>query len=244
MPHRQSVAAVAAACAVAVAVARAQQPASITVTGPVALTSAPRDASHGYPFNASTLDLAKQGFVEEEFFIQGAARSYEIPRDQQSNATPAAATHPYKTRIVVRRPATAAKFNGTAIVEWTNVSEGFDNEVDWFHSAEHFVNAGYAWIGVSAQNVGITALKKFSSERYGTLDVAHGGAVTGDGLSFDIFSQAGQAIKNPGAVDVLGGLKPRHVFAVGESQSAGRRRTRARWQTPFCGAPRRASPIG
>ena len=83
MHHRQFVAAVAAACAVAVAVARAQQPASITVTGPVALSGAPRDASHGYPFNASTLDLSKQGFVEEEFFIQGTARSYEIPRDQQ-----------------------------------------------------------------------------------------------------------------------------------------------------------------
>jgi hypothetical protein len=81
---------------------------------------------------------------------------------------------------------------------------------------------GYAWVGVSAQNVGITALKKFSSERYGTLDVTHGGTVMADALSFDIFSQAGQAIKSPGSVDMLGGLKPRHVFAIGESQSAQR----------------------
>ena len=27
----------------------------------------------GKPFNASVMDLARQGYVEEEFFIQGAA---------------------------------------------------------------------------------------------------------------------------------------------------------------------------
>jgi len=222
MHHRQFVAAVAAACIAAVAVARAQQPASITVTGPVALTSAPHDASHGYPFNASTLDLPKQGFVEEEFFIQGTARSYEIPRDQQSNGTPAAAAHPYKTRIVVRRPAAAGKFNGTAIVEWTNVSEGFDNEVDWFHSADHFVNAGYAWVGVSAQNVGVSALKQWSPARYGSLDVTDGGTVPGDALSYDIFAAAGQAVRGRAGSSVMGNLRVQRVIATGHSQSAGR----------------------
>src|SRR3954466_1199830 len=113
----------------------------------------------GKPFNASVMDLAKQGYVEEEFFLSGAAKTYDIPRDQMSNGTPSEATHPFKTRIVVRRPSSAAKFNGTVIVEWTNVSEGFDNEVEWFHSGEHFVRSGYAWVGVSAQNVGVSALK-------------------------------------------------------------------------------------
>jgi putative intracellular protease/amidase len=212
----------AASFAAVVAGVNAQQPASITVSGPVALTSALRDASHGYPFNASTLDLAKQGFVEEEFFIQGIARSYEIPRDQMSNASASAATHPYKTRIVVRRPAAAGRFNGTAIVEWTNVSEGFDNEVDWFHSAEHFVNAGYAWVGVSAQNVGVSALKQWSPGRYMTLDVTDGATVTGDALSYDIFTAAGQAIRGKATAGVLGALKVERVIATGHSQSAGR----------------------
>jgi len=218
---------VAPACLAAFAiVGHAQQPppvsAAITVSGPVALTSALRDASHGYPFNASTLDLAKQGFVEEEFFIQGVARSYEIPRDQMSNASGSAATHPYKTRIVVRRPTAAGKFNGTAVVEWTNVSEGFDNEVDWFHSAEHFVSAGYAWVGVSAQNVGVSALKQWNADRYATLDVTNGGTVPGDALSYDVFTAAGQAIRGKGTAGVLGALKVERVIATGHSQSAGR----------------------
>jgi hypothetical protein len=226
MHFRTLVTAVAAACLAAVMVTKAQQPSAaspaITVAGPVALTSAVRAAEHGYPFNASTLDLAKQGYVEEEFFIQGVARSYEIPRDQMSNATAGAASHPYKTRIVVRRPSAASKFNGTAIVEWTNVSEGFDNEVDWFHSAEHLVNAGYAWVGVSAQNVGVSALKQWSANRYMTLDVTDGGTVTGDALSYDIFTAAGQAVRGKAGARVMGGLKVDRMIATGHSQSAGR----------------------
>ena len=96
-----------------------------------------------------------------------------------------------------RRPpaAAAGKFNGTAIVEWTNVSQGHDNEVDWFQSGAHFVRSGYAWIGVSAQRVGVDALKQWSPARYGTLDVSDGGTITNDALSYDIFTAAAQAVR-------------------------------------------------
>ncbi|HEX4998861.1 MAG TPA: alpha/beta hydrolase domain-containing protein, partial [Terriglobia bacterium] len=79
--------------------------------------------------------------------------------------------NPYRTRVVVRRPSSQSKFNGTAIVEWTNVSQGHDHEVDWFLSAEHLVRSGYAWVGVSAQSVGVNALKEWSPARYGSLNV-------------------------------------------------------------------------
>ena len=176
----------------------------------------------GKPFNASVMDLAKQGYVEEEFFISGTAKTYDIPRDQASNGTPADGSHPFKTRIVVRRPASAAKFNGTAIVEWTNVSEGFDNEVEWFHSGEHFVRSGYAWVGVSAQNVGVTALKQRGADRYSSLDVTDNGTVARDDLSYDIFTAAGLTVRGKAAQNVMGGLKVERVIASGHSQSAGR----------------------
>ena len=98
-------------------------------------------------------------------------------------------------------PAEAAKFNGTVVVEWTNVSEGFDNEVEWFHSGEHFVRSGYAWVGVSAQNVGVTALKQRMGERYSSLDVTDNGTVTGDGLSYDIFTAACKFCDLPAATE-------------------------------------------
>lgn len=176
----------------------------------------------GKPFNAAVMDLAKQGYVEEEFFISGTAKTYDIPRDQMSNGAPSDAAHPFKTRIVVRRPASAAKFNGTVVVEWTNVSEGFDNEVEWFHSQEHFVRAGYAWVGVSAQNVGVTALKQRMGDRYNGLDVTDNGTVAGDGLSYDIFTAAGLAVRGKGGLNVLGPLRAERLIASGHSQSAGR----------------------
>src|SRR5499427_6506743 len=176
----------------------------------------------GKAFNASVMDLATQGYVEEEYFLQGTARTYDIPRDQMSNGTPSEATHPFKTRIVVRRPAMPARFNGTVVVEWTNVSEGFDNEVEWFHSGEHFVRAGYAWVGVSAQNVGVNTLKQRAAERYSSLDVTDGGAVMNDGLSYDIFTAAGAAVRGKGGLNVMGTLKAERLIASGHSQSAGR----------------------
>src|SRR5438105_1939318 len=169
----------------------------------------------GKPFNASVIDLAKQGYVEEEFFLIGTAKTYDIPRDQMSNGTPSEMTHPFKTRIVVRRPASATKFNGTVIVEWTNVSEGFDNEVDWFHSGEHFVRSGYAWVGVSAQNVGVRALKQRMAERYGSLDVTDNGTIAGDGLSYDIFTAAGFAVRGKSGQNVMGPLKAERLIASG-----------------------------
>jgi hypothetical protein len=176
----------------------------------------------GKAFNATTMDLATQGYVEEEYFIQGSARTYDIPRDQMSNATPSDGTHPFKTRLVVRRPTSPARFNGTVVVEWTNVSEGFDNEVEWFHSGEHFVRAGYAWVGVSAQNVGVNTLKQRAAERYSSLDVTDGGTVSNDGLSYDVFTVAGAAVRGKGGLNVLGTLKAERLIASGHSQSAGR----------------------
>ena len=176
----------------------------------------------GKPFNASVMDLPRAGYVEEEFFINGTAKTYDIPRDQMSNGTASDAGHPFKTRIVVRRPASAAKFNGTVVVEWTNVSEGFDNEVEWFHSQEHFVRSGYAWVGVSAQNVGVAALKQRMGDRYGSLDVTDGGSVGGDGLSYDIFTAAGLAVRGKGGQNVMGPLRAERLIASGHSQSAGR----------------------
>src|SRR5439155_4615505 len=89
---------------------------------------------------------------------------------------------------------------------WTNVSQGHDNEVDWFQAGAHFVRAGYAWIGVSAQRVGVDALKLWSPGRYGTLDVSDGGTITNDALSYDIFAAAARAVDGRASADVMGGL--------------------------------------
>ena len=201
-----------------------QQPAAHaatpTITGPIALTTALRDAAHGYPYNATPMDLGRQGYVEEEFFLTGMASRYNTPQGETGSVVDTG--HPYKTRIVVRRPKSASRFNGTVVVEWYNVSQGHDGEYDWFQSMDHLVRAGYAWVGVSNQAVGVNSLKEWSPTRYGTLDVTDHGSVMGDGLSYDIFTAAARGVRANADHDVMGGLKAARLIAVGHSQSAGR----------------------
>jgi hypothetical protein len=166
------------------------------------------------------MGLATLGYVEEEFFIEGKANAYNTPPGQTSSVKDT--DHPFKTRIVVRRPKSASKFNGTVIVEWYNVSQGHDGEYDWFQSAEHIVAAGYAWVGVSSQRVGVNSLKEWSPTRYRTLDITESGKITDDSLSYDTFTAAAVAIRGMGSVDVMGGLKAARLIAIGHSQSAGR----------------------
>jgi hypothetical protein len=176
----------------------------------------------------SAFDLASVGYTEEEFFISGTATSYKLTgaptADGQWDATQAD-TAPYTTRIVVVRPTDPKKFNGTVVVEWLNVSAGSDSTPDWNDAHRELIRNGYAYVGVSAQKVGIDGgtaamstmgqpLKKTNPQRYASL--VH----PGDAYSFDIYSQAGRLLKQHNASGLLGGLKPKHVLALGESQSA------------------------
>src|SRR5690349_11122737 len=135
------------------------------VSGPVASPGAQGVAAHNYTFFATNHDLAVRGYLEQEFFIQGTASRYNTPAQMTGSVIDS--DHPYNTRVVVRRPADPRRFNGTVLVEWDNVTNNFDAENMWFFAWEHMLRDGYIWVGVSAQNAGITALKKFSMERYG-----------------------------------------------------------------------------
>jgi hypothetical protein len=193
---------------------------SPVVTGPVAVKAAPGDPAHHYPFYAALGDLKARGYVEQEFFVSGSANRYQTP--DGATGTVIDGNHKYQTRIVVRRPIDAARFNGTVVVEWNNVTSGHDQDIDWFQIHDHLMRSGYAWIGVSAQRVGVEALKVWNKERYGSLDVSDGGTVMDDALSYDVFADIARAARKPSGVDFLGGLKPERVFATGHSQSSGR----------------------
>jgi hypothetical protein len=192
------------------------------VTGPIANTSPVGHPAHGYPFLSTDVDLASAGYVEQEFRIAGTATRYGGVGN--TTATVLSTGHPYSTRIVVRRPTSAKAFNGVVIAEWYNVSNQWDQEVDWFQTHEHLLREGYAWVGISAQAAGVhsaTGLRAWSPSRYGALDVTAGGAITDNSLSYDIFSQAVKAIRSPVGVDPLGPLPaPQYVIATGHSQSA------------------------
>jgi hypothetical protein len=199
-----------------------------TVTGPV--TGGTR--GHAQTTIDGILDLSGAGYIEEEYFLEGTATPYTNDTtapawgsDGQWSAVPTTPTAPYKTRLIVRRPADPARFNGTVVVEWMNVTGQADGTPDFLQMNQELLRGGYAWVGVSAQRVGveggvppILGLKNWDPARYGTL--SH----PGDSYSYDIFSQAGQALHGGPGVNPLGDLTSdvQRVIADGESQSAGR----------------------
>ena len=170
-------------------------------------------------------DVSALGYVEAEFFLEGRAISYDLRgergEDGRWDVTPGAEAD-FRTRFVVRRPSDPQRFSGTVVVEWNNVSAGIDASPDWVLYHRYLAAQGHAWVGASAQKVGIDGggfvegihLKLLAPDRYDTL--LH----PGDAWSFDIFSQVGQLMRRPAAVNPLGGLDVRHVVAAGESQSA------------------------
>ena len=101
------------------------------VTGPV--------EEPGHIFFSTTIDLAGYGFIEEEYFIEGEARLFDTSTD--STAEQLVGTHPYKTRIVVRRPSRQDRFNGSVLLEWLNVTTNSDIDADWSHAYEHILRS-------------------------------------------------------------------------------------------------------
>lgn len=167
-------------------------------------------------------DLAAAGYIETEHVVGGTATSYaatELPADGRFDLRPDASAD-FATRVVVRRPTDPARFSGTLLVEWLNVSGGRDTAPDWTYTAEEILRRGHAWAGVSAQHAGVEGgaasvevadvgspgLKGSNPDRYAGLHHP------GDAFAFDIFSQVAAAVR----ADV----RPGTTMAIGESQAA------------------------
>lgn len=166
-------------------------------------------------------------YVEEEFFASGTAWAFHATATPASGAWTVGPTTsaPYRTRVIVRRPRSPQRFNGTVVVEWLNESAG-ESSPDWDYLNPYLTSAGFAYAGVSAQALGVNGgasllgtgsgggLTGSEPLRYGSLHHP------GDRYSFDLYAQIGRALRGPGPVAALGNLRPRHIVAVGESQSA------------------------
>jgi hypothetical protein len=132
------------------------------------------------------------------------------------------ATATYTTRILVRRPVVREPSRRTVVVEWLNVSGGFDDAPEWTFAHTMLLREGVVWVSVSAQYVGVGGgpplnldrhLKAVNPVRYAPL--VH----PGDAFSYDMFLQAGLAIRRHAEL-LFGDARPMRLLAAGESQSA------------------------
>jgi hypothetical protein len=195
------------------------------VSGPV------NGGSHGWPFASPTVDLAAHGYLQEEYFLEGEATRYQLPAGSELSwdgrwdvESVQGGSAPFKTRILVLRPEDSRRFNGTVLVNWNNVSAGYEN-LGGGDSPE-VLEGGFAVVAVSAQRAGIhgrpdnpQGLVAWDPERYGSL------SILSDDYSYDIFRQASRALgpdRIPGGPDPLDGLEVERLVAQGASQSAAR----------------------
>ena len=177
------------------------------------------------PDPAGAYDLTVLGYTEQEFLLEGTAASYRLVGERTADgrwSVEPAEPAPFATRVVLRRPADDARYSGTVVVEWLNVSGGLDAAPDWMLTHTHLLRRGHAWAGVSAQRAGIEGgglvpgmhLKAAHPQRYAGL--TH----PGDAWSFDIFSQAGRALAGlPELSPTRAGLASPRLLASGHSQS-------------------------
>ncbi|RAY16437.1 hypothetical protein DPM19_06070 [Actinomadura craniellae] len=183
------------------------------------VTEIPAAAGKGRPVGSTVVDIAARGYQEREFLMSGLADTYQKVGTWTSSGAWGARTtgtqQAYTTRLLVERPADPARFNGTVVVEWLNVSFGVDIGIEWSQSHEQYTRAGYAYVGVTAQKVGADKLKSMDPARYNQVSLAS------DALSYSIFAQAAQAVRAHSAT-LLGTGAPAKVVAGGHSQSAGR----------------------
>jgi hypothetical protein len=176
---------------------------------------------------STTFNPSAVGYEQSEFFLSGTATAYKstqpLTKDGKWHVTPQT-TAPYTTRAVVYRPVDPTRFNGTVVVEWLNVTGGIDAPAAWLNAHIQMIRQGMAFIGLDAQQGGIygQAGSIASKDGFGGLKGQARYAPLnhpGDSFSYSIYEQAGQALRADGS-QLLGGLVPKRVIALGESQSA------------------------
>ncbi len=195
-------------------------------TDPIVLEVPDDSLGPAFPTGFRTLAALAQPYVEDELLASGAATlfTYNDP-PVPTEIVPLQTGVPYKTRLMVRRPADPAAFNGTVVIEWWNSTAGFDAAPSWDVSAEYFGRKGIAYVGVTNSDVSIGFLRGGCSlfgvlppacgTRYATLSLPE------NGLAYEMMGQIAHAIRSGSNSPLPPEYAVKRVFHVGQSQQGG-----------------------
>ena len=135
-------------------------------------------------------------YVAKEYFVSGTA-----------------AGKPYTTRIVVRQPKDPKKFSGIVVSE---VMHGSGNSWMFFTTRLYVMSQGDIHVEIASQKAPTEAsIIKSNPERYKSLSIPDAAQVN------EITAQVGALIKANLKDGPFAGLKVRHSFLMGTSQSSG-----------------------
>ena len=134
------------------------------------------------------------GYVTDEYFVSGTANG-----------------QPYKTRILVRHPAQAARFDGIVVAECMH-SNGF--AVTFEPARKSFFMRGYVHVEIAAQQANIATLQAFNPVRYASMSIASAQQTS------EILAQVGLLIKSNLSNGPLAPLSARELILEGTSQAS------------------------
>ena len=137
-------------------------------------------------------DLAHFRYESVEYFASGTASGT-----------------PYKTRIVVRKPADSTRFSGIVLAESMHPSGNA-----WMFHFTHTYTMTAGHIGVEIVTSDPAQFVEFNQARYSDLRIQPGQAN-------EILAQVGALLRSDAAGNPLRGLRPRKVVLAGTSASAG-----------------------
>lgn len=163
----------------------------------------PLDAP-GIPFGAAWLpgldtpgvgvDLGAAGYVEEEYLLDGRADTW-ASTDRAGHPHRVEQAVPYRTRLLVRRPADPVTASGVLHLEPLHPHR--DGGLTWRAAASHVLRTGDAWAGVTVYPHQAELLRdRLAPPRYGDLLLPPGG------LEWEILADAAEALR-AGAVPGL-----------------------------------------
>ncbi len=141
--------------------------------GPVRVTATSRPFRSALNKDSSLyVDLDALAYVEEEWFVHGTADAVD------PDGGVLAALAPFRTRLLVRRPASPTSSSGALFIE--PLHNILEDTPGWTAMYRHLARRGHTWIGVTVNNGsfapagdpragGVAYLQAQDPERYGRL---------------------------------------------------------------------------
>lgn len=185
-----------------------------STTGPIPVTEDSIPFGPAFSEGAAlATDLAKHGYVEEEYFVTGSADLYEY--DASGEPVVAEPDVDYTTRILVRKPIDPSQFSGTVHVDAAHPQFGIDGT--WVWARNYMVQNGDAFVSLATRRGGFSAIefmKQFDPVRYDGLNFPDGG------LNWDVIGQVGNLLKSDVADNPLHDYAVDKLFLMGVSGGA------------------------
>ena len=183
-------------------------------------------------------DVAGAGYIAEEYLVSGKADVYEpVAMADAGNMLVRNNVHDmgqrdfslktlqkdqtFTTRIMVYRPAKAARFSGNVIIETLHPLGG-GTAIVWSMLNSFFAANGDAYIAVQHPST-FTGLKATSGSRYGDL------AAVDNTQLWGMLAQVGAMVKSGAPASPLHGYAVKHLFMTGYSFTGVSTTTFANW---------------